>query len=450
MTAPPEASIPLWLEFFTFSSVNVRTVTLGCMLIGLTAGVLGCFAFLRRRSLLGDALAHAALPGVCMAFLLTGTRDPLIILIGATAACWAGAISIDLIARYTRCKEESALGMVLSVFFAVGILLLTHIQHSGDAAQAGLERFLFGQAAALQRDELRVLSIASLIMLSAVTLGYKEFKLLSFDPGFARSLQLPTRFIELTLSTLIVLAVAIGLQTVGVVLMAAMLVTPAAAARYWTHRLGLMLALAGAFGAASGALGAFVSYLRAGMPTGPWMVVAASAIFGVSVLFAPGQGIVARMLRTRRHRKRIAEENVLRTLYLFGEPNRDWSKAHAPADLLRYRTMNAPALMRVLMRLEAKGLVYEAEKSMFALTHSGVQRAERLTRLHRLWEVYLTEELDIAADHVHADAEEVEHVLTPELEAQITEILDRPEQDPHARAIPDSETDPSNGGRDSQ
>ncbi|MFO7774303.1 MAG: metal ABC transporter permease [Candidatus Hydrogenedentota bacterium] len=431
------AGAPAWLEFFQFGSVNVRTVTLGCMVIGLSAGVLGCFAFLRRRSLLGDALAHAALPGVCVAFILTGTRNPLVIMLGAVVACWLGAVSIDAITRYTRCKEESALGMVLSVFFGVGILLLTHIQHTGGAAQAGLERFLFGQAAAMQPDDLGVLSVASVLMLAATAVGYRHFKLASFDPEFMEALNLRRRWASLAMATLLVLAVAIGLQAVGVVLMAAMLVTPAAAARYWTHHLSVMLALAGVFGAISGAIGAYISYLQAGMPTGPWMVVAVSVIFGVSVLFAPRQGLVARGLRTRRFRRRTAEENLLRTLYRLGEDHKDWEQGYTPAELIQYRPMDTAVLLRIMGRLEHQGLVYEPEKGVFQLTAQGLERAARLTRLHRLWELYLTQKLHLPADHVHADAEEIEHILTPELEAHLVASLEEPARDPHARTIPE-------------
>lgn len=428
--------LPPWLAFFTFPTVNVAFVTIGCVLIGITGGMLGSFAYLRKRSLLGDALAHAALPGVCMAFLLTGTKDPLVILLGAIAACWLGAIAIDAITTHTRVKEDSALGMVLSVFFGAGILLLTHIQQSGNPDQAGLDAFLFGEAASMVQRDVLTLAIAGGIACVCVALAYKEFKLLSFDPDFAHALGYNRRLLEIFLSTLIVIAVAIGLQAVGVVLMAAMLVTPAAAARYWTDRLGTMLVLAAAMGAASGFMGAYASYLAPRMPTGPWMVLAASALFTVSMLAAPHTGIVPRFLRHARTRRRTAEENVLRTLYLLGEraPSPD---AHCSlGEIIEHRPMLPGTLRRVLHRLERSGRVHESPGGLFALTASGQARAERLTRLHRLWELYLTRKLDIAPDHVHDDAEEIEHILTPELEARLMEALDHPGQDPHARAIP--------------
>lgn len=429
-------TLPDWLAFFTFSSANVLYVTLGCITLGMAAGLIGCFAFLRQRSLIGDALAHAALPGVCVAFMLTGTKDPLVVLVGASVSCWLGALSVDWIVKHTRCKEDSALGMVLSLYFGVGIMLLTAIRQSGNAAQGGLDKFLFGQAASLVREDVLVIAVVGGVLIGLVLLGYKELKLLSFDPDFAMAIGLPARVLEIGLATLIVLAVAIGLQTVGVVLMAALLVTPAAAARYWTERLPVMLGLAALFGGISGFLGAYISYLSPQMPTGPWMVVAVSTIFLISLLCAPRRGVLVRGLRTLRFRRRTGLENVLRTLYLLGEVAQDWSAAHAPAAIIERRAMRVHRLLSTLARLQRQGLVVVDGRGGYRLTETGIREGARMTRVHRLWELYLTRKLDLAPDHVHDDAETIEHILTPELEARLAAALDYPSVDPHARAIP--------------
>lgn len=433
---PIVAGLPPWLEFFTMSSINVVYVLLGCTILGVSAGLLGCFAFLRRRSLLGDALSHAALPGVCMAFLLTGTKDPLIILGGAVVSCWLGALTIDWIVANTRCKEDSALGMVLSVYFGFGVLLLTHIQNTGNAAQSGLDKFLFGQAASLVGHDVYILGGLGVILCALVALCYKEFKIISFDPDFARALGLRARFIEILLATLIVISVCIGLQAVGVVLMAAMLVTPAAAARYWTNHLGRMLLLALVFGGASGAIGAYVSYLSVRMPTGPWMVVAISTIFILSFFLAPERGALARILRQRRFRRKTAVENVLRTLYKFGERARDWDAPASVTELLQHRDMPMGFLQRTLQRLQNRGDIRETSEGLYVLTGRGVAEAERITRVHRLWELYLMKKLEIAPDHVHDDAEEIEHILTPELERRLLDELEGADIDPHGQHIP--------------
>ncbi|MCC6145503.1 MAG: metal ABC transporter permease, partial [Candidatus Hydrogenedentes bacterium] len=430
------AGLPPWLEFFTFGSANVVYVLVGSIALSVAAALIGSFAYLRRQSLIGDALAHAALPGVCMAFLLTGTKNPLIILAGATVSCWLGALSVEFIVRYTRCKEDSALGIVLSVFFGVGILLLTWIQKSGAAAQAGLDKFLFGQAAAMVEQDVIVITTVGCLICLVVLLGYKELKLIAFDGDFAAAIGMPRRSIEIVLATLIVLAVAIGLQAVGVVLMAALLVTPAAAARYWTNRLWLMLCIAAAIGAAGGFLGAYISYLSPQMPTGPWMVIAVTSLFLVSFLCAPARGVISRLRRIYRNRRRTARENVLRTFYNLGEHRGRQDSWTTTADILLHRNMGEQRLRWTLGHLRRKGLVEEDADGRYRLTPVGQFRAARLTRLHRLWELYLTRKLELAPDHVHDDAEEVEHIITPEMEERLSAILDHPDRDPHERQIP--------------
>ncbi len=431
-------NLPPWLEFFTFPSVNVLHVLLGCIILGVSAGLLGSFAFLRKRSLLGDALSHAALPGVCMAFMLTGTKNPVVILCGAVFSCWAGALAIEWIVKYTRCKEDSALGMVLSVFFGLGILLLTHIQKSGQAAQSGLDKFLFGQAASLVERDLYILGGLGLVLCLIVILAFKEFKIVSFDPDFAQAVGLPVRLVEFSLATLIVLAVCIGLQAVGVVLMAAMLVTPAAAARFWTNNLSRMLWLATLFGGLSGAIGAYVSYLSVKMPTGPWMVVAVTSIFIGSFLFAPQRGALARARRHRLFRQKTAKENILRTTYKFAEQAGRWDTPVSLNELLQHREMSTAQLRRTIHRLTRAGFIEETHVGLLHLTEAGKEEAERVTRLHRLWELYLMTKLEIAPDHVHDDAEEIEHILTPDLERRLLLELEGELTDPHGQKIPGS------------
>jgi manganese/zinc/iron transport system permease protein len=224
---------------------TLRNVALGSMLLGIVSGVLGAFAVLRRQGLLGDTLAHAALPGIAVAFMLTGTRETIVLLLGAGIAGWIGTLVFLRVVRDTTLSEDTALGVILSVFFGIGIMLLTLIQNRNDANQAGLDRYLFGQAAALVADNVRTFAILGLIALALLTAFYKEFKLLSFDPAFAASIGLPTRALDVLLTSLLVIAVMIGLQTVGVVLMAAMVIGPGAAARQWTDRLLTMLMLSG-------------------------------------------------------------------------------------------------------------------------------------------------------------------------------------------------------------
>lgn len=272
------------------------------MMLGLMSGALGSFAVLRRQSLLGDAVAHAALPGIALAFLITGSRETYLLTIGAGIVGWFGALLVIAVRRTTRLKEDTALGLVLSVFFGFGLLLLTFIQKQPNASQAGLDKFLFGQAATLLIADVWLIFLLGAAALAIVLFFWKEFKLLCFDPDYGATLGLPMRAVDVILTTALVVAIVAGLQTVGVVLMSAMVVAPAAAARQWTNRLGLMVALAAAFGAVSGIGGALASSTSAGLPTGPMIVVCLSLIAGASLLFAPERGVVWRALRERRNR----------------------------------------------------------------------------------------------------------------------------------------------------
>lgn len=287
---------------------TLRNVALGSALLGIVSGVLGCFAVLRRQGLLGDALAHAALPGICIAYLLTNSKTPIVLLLGAAVAGWIATLILLAIVKETRISEDGALGIVLSVFFAFGIVLLTAITKRNDANQSGLDKFLFGQAATLVEENVITMAILGGIALVAVFVLYKEFKLLAFDTAFTASLGFNTNLLSVLLTSLIVIAVVIGLQTVGVVLMAAMLIGPAVAARQWTNRLGAMIVLSAVFGAASGIAGALISVSDEGIPTGPMIILSMTAIVFVSLLFAPERGIVWDVLRRWQQRRELRME----------------------------------------------------------------------------------------------------------------------------------------------
>ena len=298
------------LRFLSLADANVRFVLIGSLLIGATGGLLGSFAVLRRRSLVGDALAHAALPGVALAYLWTGSKALPVLLTGAAISGVLGVLVMQFIINFTRVKADAAIGIVLSVFFGVGIVLLTHVQRVGTGNQSGLDKFLFGQAASLVDDDLRVMSVLAGFIILAVALFFKEFKALIFDAEFLQTLGYSARWIDALLMGLIALTVIVGLQAVGVVLIAAMLITPAVAARFWTEQLHKMVLLAAAFGGLSGAVGTFISSLVPRIPTGPVMVLIATLCFVVSALFAPRRGVLARW-RRQRHNKPPREPTAL-------------------------------------------------------------------------------------------------------------------------------------------
>ncbi len=262
---------------------TLRTVALGAAVLGLLSGALGTFAVLRRQSLLGDALAHATLPGVVLAFLVTQERATPVLMVGAGLAAAAAALLITAVVRHTRIKQDAALAVVLSVFFGLGTVLLTVVASDGGAGQAGLDRFVLGQAATLVAADVQTMALLAAIALALVVACFKELTVISFDPTFARALGYRVGRIEGLLTVLLVVAIVVGIQTVGVVLVSALLITPAAAARHWTDRLGAMVLLAAVFGAVSGVVGALVSARAVDLPTGPVIVLVATTIFVVSL-----------------------------------------------------------------------------------------------------------------------------------------------------------------------
>jgi manganese/zinc/iron transport system permease protein len=357
-------STPLVFDF------TLRTVAMGAAVLGLVSGTLGTYAVLRGQSLLGDAISHAALPGIVLAFLLTGERSSTVLGLGAMAAGWLGALVVLGITSRTRIPYDASLGLVLSVFFGFGMVLLTFAQRRPTGTQAGLDTFLFGQAAALLPRDVAVMSVLGAVALAAVTLLWKELKVLSFDREFGAAIGLPMRRLDVVLTSLLVIAIVIGLQTVGVVLMSAILIAPAAAARQWSNRLGTIVVVAAAFGAAAGVSGAVVSATTPRLPTGPTIVLCAGAIMFVSLLMAPQRGLVAAAIRTRRDRRNLREMGVLEDLYTVARQHDDPHHAHL-AIVLRTMTSRPESVGPGLVGLERRGLVRRAGPDRWALTPRG-------------------------------------------------------------------------------
>ncbi len=423
------------LEFFSFQDVNIRYVALGTVLLGASSALVGCFTFLRKKALVGDTIAHSILPGICLSFIIFKTKDPLMLLFGAIISGWLSVYVVDYISSKSKIKPDTAIGLTLSVFFGVGVLLLTYIQHSGNSAQAGLDKFLFGKAASLVQNDVITFGIVSILLIGTIVLFFKQFFLISFDVNFAKTIGLPVRFFEVLLSTLTVLAVAIGIQTVGVVLMAAMLITPAAAARFWTDKLKVMIVVASIIGAFSGLFGAFISYTAPAMPTGPWIVVVLSFIAIGSLLVAPKNGAISKIKRQQKNKQKILEDNILKLFYKLGEKENDYFINRSIVKLKNHREIQENKFLKGLKSLKKKNKVANIN-DLWVLTEEGKQAGMRIVRIHRLWELYLTTYLRIAPDHVHEDAETIEHIITPEMELKLEHLLDFPDKDPHHAEIP--------------
>ena len=293
------------LNILPLFDYTLMVVTIGAALLGAVSGSLGTYAVLRRQSLLGDAISHAALPGIAIAFLLTGSKAPLILVLGAAIAGWLGTLLIMSVVRLTRIKYDSALGIVLSTFFGFGLVLHTLIQRTGNANQAGLDTFLFGQAATILTRDILTIGVLGGIAIVITFIFWKELKLLVFDEGFAASLGFPIRALDILLTSLLVIAIVLGLQAVGAVLMSAMLVAPAVAARQWTDKFSVMMFLAACFGALAGVSGTIISSTASRIPTGPTIVLCATVVVGFSIAFALNRGLLWGWLRQQRNRRNL-------------------------------------------------------------------------------------------------------------------------------------------------
>lgn len=358
------------LEYFQQlpSDYTLRSITFGTAALGAICGMLGSFAVLRQQSLLGDAISHAALPGITIAFLLTQTKDHNVLLIGALISGLIGTLWIRGITTKTHLKTDTALGIVLSVFLGFGMLLLTFIQKMPNSNQAGLDKYLFGQAATLVREDVVLLVIVLGIALLVLLFFYKEFKVLLFDADYTKTLGFNTRFLDLLITFFIVLAIVLGLQTVGVVLMSAMLLAPAAAARQWTNNLSIMLLIAAVFGILSGVFGTAISSSAANMSTGPVIVIVAVCIVLISFVFAPGRGLLANRMRMIRNRKQLSLRKTLLLMYGIAKTHENIGHPHNIKLLNDFQGFSPKALKQLADRGLAKfsGDQWQLTKKGFA------------------------------------------------------------------------------------
>ena len=273
-------------------SYTTQMVLLGTALLGLASGIAGTFAVLRKESLIGDGLSHAALPGVVIAFLLTGIKDIEVLIIGAALSSITAAWLITITVENSKIKFDGALATILSAFFGLGMVLLTYLQSLNNAGQAGLSKFIFGQAATILARDVYITSAAALIIIVLTALFWKELKLISFDVEYAKTLQIPVTFTLILYRSLLIMTIIIGIQSVGAILISSLLIAPAVGARQWTNKLGTMCILAGCFGMASAMGGTLWSTTVQKLPTGPAIIVILSVIVLFSLIFAPNRGML--------------------------------------------------------------------------------------------------------------------------------------------------------------
>jgi len=421
------------VEVLLLQNYNTRLVVLSTTLLGIAAGLVGSFLLLRKRSLMGDALSHATLPGVTIAFAimvaLGGDGKSLPgLLLGATISGIAGIATMLLIRNTTRLRDDVAMGFVLSVFFGIGVAALAMVSRVPGGNAAGLESFIYGKTASMiHSDFIIIAAVAGIALLVSLAL-LKEFLLLCFDDGFASSQGWPTLWLDIALLALVTAVTVIGLQAVGLILVIAFLITPPTAARFWTNRLVPMLFLSAIIGGVSGWLGASISALTPKLPAGAVIVLVAAVVFLISMLFAPARGVFPRMTRHAHLRRKVDRQHLLRAAYEILESlagDDEVRNTPFPIEALHLKRAWSPRQLKRILRIARREDHLERAGSGFlCLSEPGFGEAARITRNHRLWERYLIKYADIAPSHVDRDADLVEHILGAELVSELEADLE--------------------------
>ncbi len=429
---------PCLLSAISFASYNTRVVLLGASLLGLAAGVIGTFLLLRKKALIGDVVGHCALPGIAVAFLVIERASPgagknlPALLVGATIAGLLGAQTVSLIKMFTRVDNDTALAVVLSVFYGAGVALLSVVQRLASGSSAGLKDFLNGQTAAIVRQDVWIFTVSSLVIVTVTGLLFKEFTLLCFDDDFAATRGLPTRALDVALTLLATAVSVVGMQTVGLLLVTAILVTPPAAARFWTNDIRVMSLLAGLMGALSAAAGVIASAAVPRLPAGPMIVLCGGVLFVVSLTFGRERGVTWLWLVHRRERLRADRVDLLRSLYESVE--RDLSSTRAAASSLvqvvvpkgrirPLRTWSTRRLNRTLRACVREGILGRTENGGIAVTQSAVQEGARIVRNRRLWDLYLQRFADVSPAGIDRNQDLLDHALDPVVVAQLEAAL---------------------------
>lgn len=405
----------------------IKGLLIAC-LVSLALGLLGCFLVLRRLSLMGDALAHTVLPGIVVAFLISNSRASLPLLIGASVVGFVTTLLINGIHLKSRVKEDAAMGIVYSTLFAIGVVLLTsfasHVDLDPDCV-------LYGDLLGVPETSIWVMLAVAGAIIIGIILFYKQLLITAFDAQLANALGISSSWTHYIFMGFLSLVLVTSFEAVGSVLVVAMLIAPGATALFWSDRLPRMLVIAGVLSIISAVTGLYISVWLNCSPAGA-IVCTAFVFFIVSLLVSPRHGLIARALRAARLRRKIILENILKEAVKIA----DYSESPIPFRTLQ-ATLKMPvgALLRGAKRLQQRKEANLTDTTL-ALTPTGIAEGERILRNHRLWELFLSREFELPEDHLHRDAEEIEHIMTPELAAALSVHLDDPRLDPHGKPIP--------------
>lgn len=432
LARPETLSIGEVLEVLSFQGgYNTNAVLAGSALLGLAAGVVGVFALLRKRSLVADAIGHATLPGIVIAFLVAVSlgasgRSLPVLLLGAAVAGFMAVVCIFGLLKYTRLREDAAIGIVLGVFFGVGVVLLSYVQRPENvsASPAGLHHFIYGQTAAMRAGDAMLMAGIALSAVVVTAVLFKEVALACFNDDYARVAGYPVGVLDGLVLGLVVLVTVAGLQAVGLILVIALLIIPPVAARLWTDRLLPLMVISGGLGAVSGYIGAATSAVLPRAPAGSIIVLCGGGVFVVSLLVAPRHGVVAIASRRIVQRLRIAGDHLLEAAYEHEASRKGTTTIPMRTIRAMERLWGWPVWLgpMVIAGLRRRGYLQRTSDS-YELTSTGSARGARIARNHRLWDQYLQTYADVAPGHVDWSADTVEHVLSPELVAELETAL---------------------------
>jgi manganese/zinc/iron transport system permease protein len=422
--------------FDFFTDPILRGPTWGTFFMCIASSLMGVILLLKKRCLLGESLSHASYPGIIVGISLSALLFPMSkdfaifgMLIGAFVTSFLGFKLIEWMEKKGNVRTDAALVFVLAFFFGVGTVAASAMQYALPAWKTQVGALMFGQAATLSDFHIALYATLTAAVALFLFLGFRPLQAALFDPDFAKCSGLSVRWIERTSFWLLLFALILGVKSVGIVLMSGMTIAPAIAARQFTDRLQTLFFLSAIFGGLSGLLGNMVSALSpVVLPTGPSIILVGVSIALLSLFFAPKRGLVFRMQRILAFRFRCITENILKAM---------WKKESLEFSELRKIHRLSPLLLApIVWLLKQGGWIFVKEKR-YALTSDGRRRAAAIVRAHRLWELYLASELGFASEKIHLNAEEMEHILTPDIEEQLTHLLSDPKVDPHLQPIPE-------------
>jgi manganese/zinc/iron transport system permease protein len=431
--------------FDFFIDPVLRGPTWGCILMCIASSLMGVLVFLKKKSLLSESLSHATYPGAVIGVSLFAWLLPqfeewtfVAVLTGAFISSWLGLRAITWLEQKGKVRSDAALCFVLAVFFGVGIVAASAMQAKIPSWYKQIQMLLFGQAATMSDIHIAIYGALALTVVFFLCLSFRSLQASLFDRDFAVSAGLRIPLLERIFFWLLLLSLIVGIRSVGIILMSGMVIAPAVAARQFSNRLQIVFCLAAFFGALSGLLGNYFSVWgsiafsegdeRFTFPTGPMIVLVGTSFALLSLVLAPKRGLVFRIARILAFRLRCLEENILKGI---------WKKESLSLAELKEAHQISPFFLRVVLwRMKRGGWMIERDQR-FRLSGDGLQKAASIVRLHRLWELYLAEALGLHVEKVHRTAEEMEHILTPEIEERLTRLFDNPKRDPHSQPIPE-------------